>query len=177
MPRSVWRRKPYGRNPTNNSCFYSTYTNKFVWDGTLSVDGTEIIWRDTNHVLPNMKPLLFMFYFDDNIYILERKEDWNKDELIRAAPNGFPVYHSLCTTCHKYSLTDKRCYENVFRLPESWLPFLGSHGNLVSIEKTNEFVLIIARKIFYDGAEKDRRSILFFTEKDGFQETRKGNGR
>ena len=132
------------------------------------MDGTQIIWKKTDHVLPNITLPQFMFYFNDNIYILERKEDWNM---------GLPVSPSIFTTCHKYSLTDKRCYENVFRLPESWLPFLGSHGNLVSIEKTNEFVLIIARKIFYDGAEKDRRSILFFTEKDGFQETRKGNGR
>ena len=146
-------------------------TRNCVWDGTLSVDRTQIIWKETDHVLPNITSPQFMFYFNDNIYILEEKEDWNM---------GLPVSPSIFTTCHKYSLTDKTCYENVFRLPESWYPFLIRHGNLVSIDKTNKFILIIAINTFYDGAEKDnddRRSILFFTEKEGFQETRKGSGR
>ena len=162
--------------------FISTYMNN-VWHGTLSVNGTEIIWRDTNHVLPNMKPLLFMFYFDDNIYILEGLEDSDEDSedsprsLVESVSLGSA---SAYTTCHKYCLTDKKYYENINRLPESWYAFSSSYGDLVSIDKTNQFVLIIARKMFCDGTEKnndDRRRILFFTEKEGFQETLKGNGR
>ena len=100
-----------------------------------------------------------MFYFNDNIYILERSEDFNKSKSIGALSNPseegeFLGSSSAYTTCHKYCLADKKYYENVFRLPESWYPFSRSYGNLISIDKTNKFVLIIASKMFYDGAEK-----------------------
>ena len=122
-----------------------------------------------------------MFYFNDNIYILEGSEDFNKNKSIGALPNPSDEGESLgsssaYTTCHKYCLADKKYYENVFRLPESWYPFSSSYRNLVSIDKNNQFVLIISSKMFYDKARKNnanRRRIFLFTEKEGFQETRK----
>ena len=46
--------------------------NNFVWDGTLSVDGRDVIWKATNHVLPEVEfGYPTMFYFNDNIYIVE----------------------------------------------------------------------------------------------------------
>ena len=164
--------------------FISTYMTN-VWDGTLSVDGTEIIWKDTNHALPIMKSPRFMFYFNDYIYILEGLEDSDKNESIRGLPCTSEEFGNLGSssaypTCHKYCLTDKKYYENIYRLPESWYAFSRSYKHLVSVDKTNQFVLIIARNLFCDGTEKnndDRRRILFFTEKEGFQETLKGKGR
>ena len=86
------------------------------------------------------------------------------------------------TTCHKYSLKDKKYYENVFRFPESWYAFSGCYGNLVSIDKYSKFSLIVARNILNrrknlnngeGNYNDDDRKLLFFTEKEGFHEIRR----
>ena len=58
----------------------------------------------------------------------------------------------------------------------------GCHGNLVSIDRHNNFSLIVAgnilnRKKWFDGEGKynndNRKQLLFFTEQEGFQEPRR----
>ena len=149
-------------------------SNNCVWYGTLSVDGSDVIWKATNHVLPDIKlGLKIVFYFNDNVYIVEELYH-------RKDPKSLETYTG--TTCHKYSLKDKKYYENVFRFPKSWYLLSGCHGNLVSIDKHNNFSLIVAgnilnRKKWFNGEGKynndNRKQLLFFTEQEGFQETRR----
>ena len=151
--------------------------NSYVWNGTLSVDGRDVIWKATNHVLPDIGFRdEFMFYFNDNIYIVENLDpDFD--------PKNFAYDDSWNSTCHKYSLKDKIYYENVFRFPTSWYPSQGfyRYGNLVSIDKYNKFSLIVAENISNGGKRNnvkgkhndDDRKLLFFTEKEGFQEIRR----
>ena len=139
-----------GYNARQQAC-----RNTCVLDGTLSVDGTYIIWKATDHALPDMKlGGHIMFYLNNHIYIVE--------ELIT----------NRSITCHKYSLKDKQYHENVFRFPERWYEF--PKGNLASIDKNSKFSLIVAKNpkawSYKKGKDNDNdRKLLFFTEKEGFQ--------
>ena len=148
-----------------------------MWNGTLSVDGRDVIWKATNHVLPDVGFCdETMFYFNDNIYIMH---NFNPD----FDPEDFSDDDSWDTTCHKYSLKDKKYYKNVFRLPSSWYASRDQYiyGNLVSIDKYKKFALIVAKNISNCGKRKnvkeknndDDRKFLFFNENEGFQEIRR----
>ena len=122
-----------------------------------------------------------MFYFNDNIYIVE---NFDSDFHPENYAYGDSWDSFSYATCHKYSLKDKKYYKDVFLFPKSWYAcqeiFRSNYGNLVSIDRYNEFFLVVAGNIsswrsrnnVKGKNNEDGRRFLFFTEKEGFQEIR-----
>ena len=121
-----------------------TKPNLSLWEGTLTEDGTDVIWEKMKVCMkkPVLKPVCFMI--NSNLYITggEGYTDGNRVALMQ---------------CDRFSLIDKTYSENVFDLPH-YLNY--DYTSVVTGDEETLAMLLDERT----------RTILFFTEARGFEE-------
>ena len=132
--------------------------NETIWAGVLSTANSDVIWKDTGHIVPFLGNTLFCI--NDNIYLSHIE--------------GNVPHLATKNTSHRYNCNTQEYQKNVFSVLPEWHVYPGTCGNIVNVDATKDLVLMAVRKEYWainNGYKRYfKRQILSFTENQGFHE-------